>query len=876
MHKPIGVILFLMISCSAFGQLEVDTVINGVSYYKKRHYSLTPTNFEPKIDGKLNDECWKEGKWESNFVQYSPAEGAAASQITSFKIKYDFKNVYIGAKCYDNEPDKMQPLFNSRDVFSGDMVGFAFDSYFDKKSAYEFVMTSAGQKIDLKHIGDYKWDLNWNAVWDGAVSVSDSGCTCEMKIPLSQLRYIDKPEQTWGMLVWRLIRRNSEESHWQLIPRNSPAIVDQFGIIDGITNIKQPRQVEISPYASVKFTPENKLTRIPDQTYKPMQSGYGVDAKIGIASNLVLDLTVNPDFGQIETDPSELNLTSYETFFDEKRPFFLESRDLFDFDIAEAQMFYSRRIGQSMLYNPALLPGESINIPKQSAILGAAKLTGKTSNGLSIGIIESVINKEIASISSPDTAFSRTVNPYTNYFVGRIKKEYNNAQTIVGGMITGTNKFITDNYLGQQLSRNSYSGGLDFVQYFKRKTYYVEGKAIVSSINGTEQGITFIGNQNVHRFQRPDASYLQHDSATTFLTGTGGEMKIGKQGGKWRYSLAGSWLSPNLDINDAGYIRQSDLINQGTALSYVITKPKGILLNYSVLLNQDASWSFGNELINSRIKVTFNSKFKNFWVFNTNLSRNTAYLDPRILRGGPALANIPYWTYFVSPGTSSAKNLSVSITYQFRYNEDNLYSFSQFSANIKWLLLSRIRLVGNISYTQNKIEQQYITGKTIQNGDLFLFGSLNQNILQFIFRAAVFITPEFSLEYYGNPYLSIGDYSKFKKVNDSHSQDINQRFTQYKENEISYSESDSKYHVYDQLIGSYDFRNPDFNFAEFRSNLVFKWEYKLGSVLYFVWSHNRTYDQKISSMSQSDNFDNLWKVPAKNVFMVKLNYWFGI
>ncbi len=876
MHKILIFSLVLFYSYTLSGQPEVDTIINGVSYYKKRQYTLTRTSVPPAIDGKLDDKCWSEGKWESNFTQYSPTEGAKVSQQTDFKIRYDYNNIYIGAKCFDSEPEKMDQDFSSRDIFSGDMIGFAFDSFFDKKSGYEFVMTSAGQRIDLKHIGDYKWDFNWNGVWDGAVTLIDSGWFCEMKIPLSQLRYIDKPQQEWGMHVWRWVRRNSEESHWQLLPRNSPAIVDQFGIIDGISNIKAPRQVEISPYGSVKFIPGNELTRAGTGGSNPVKLGYGIDTKIGIASNMILDLTINPDFGQVEADPSELNLTSYETFFEEKRPFFLESSDLFDFKLADAQMFYSRRIGQAPQYNPEVFDGESINRPERSVILGAAKLTGKTGDGLSVGIIESVVNLERVSVFSQDTSYRLTVNPYTNYLVGRIRKEINKTQTIAGGMITGTNRFITDNFLEEQLNRSSYSGGFDLIQYFKRKTYFIEGKTIFSSVRGSEQSISYVGNQNVHRFQRPDATYLKLDSSAQTLSGTGGELKIGKQGGQWRYTLGGAWFSPNLELNDVGYLRQSDLINENLSLEYVINKPKGLFLNYSIMMDQDASWTFGNELINSKIRLTLKSKFKNFWSINTHLTRNFTYLDPRILRGGPALTSIPFWTYFCSISTSSAKDLSITGSYQIRRNEDDHYTFSQLSANLKWLPFKRMRLTGIMNYTQNRLDQQYILGKKNDLQNLYLFGSLNQNILEFTFRTALYVTPEFSVEYYGSPYLSVGDYSNFRKVNDSHSMDYDDRYRKYGENELDYSENDSRYFINDADFGTFNFINPDFNFAEFRSNLILKWEYHLGSVIYLVWTHNRTYDQKISNMSQSDNFKSLTDMAGNNVFMIKFNYWFTI
>ena len=270
-------------------------------------------------------------------------------------------------------------------------------------------------------------------------------------------------------MIWRRLERNQEDSFWQIIPKNATSMVYLFGELNGINDIKPSRQLEISPYLSLKYTPGNDLTRLPDETYKPFNYGAGLDSKIGVSSNLILDLSINPDFGQVEADPSVLNLTSYETFFEEKRPFFLEGKDIFSFDLAGSQLFYSRRIGQAPRYSPLLNNNERINSPLQTTILGATKLTGKTSDGLSVGVMEIVTGLETASISSADTLYRRTVNPYTNYFVGRIKKEFNKANTIFGGMFTSSNKIINENYLREQLYTNSYTGGLDFIHYMKKQ-----------------------------------------------------------------------------------------------------------------------------------------------------------------------------------------------------------------------------------------------------------------------------------------------------------------------------------------------------------------------------------------------------------------------
>jgi hypothetical protein len=876
MYRILLFSILVVLSNIAAGQAKVDTIIDGVSYYEKRSYTATKTSLVPKIDGRLDDACWEQGLWTGQFTQYNPDEGSPPSQQSEFKVLYDYNNIYVAFICQDSLPEKMLTKYNSRDIFSGDMIGIAFDSYFDKKTAYEFVLTSAGQKIDLKHIGDYLWDLNWNAVWDGATLKSDSGWAAEMTIPLSQLRYIDQPEQVWGLHSWRWIDRGNEESNWHLLPRNAPSIVDQFGIMHGVKDIKPSRQVEFSPYASVKFSPENENTRIPDAPYRPTQFGGGLDTKIGISSNMVLDLTINPDFGQVEADPSELNLTSYETFFDEKRPFFLEGRDIFDFKMAESQMFYSRRIGQGPQYVPGLNDGETLKYPQQTNILGAAKITGKTRNGLSIGIIESLTARAFATISSPDTLYDKNVSPHTNYAVGRIKKEYNDANTIIGGMFTSANKFINDNYLEDQLYNNAFSGGLDFIHYFNNKVYFIEGKSVVSSITGSEESISHLGQQYLHGFQRPDADHLTLDTTLTSMVGSGGGINLGKQGGKWRYSAGASWSSPSLELNDLGYLRQADMISENLTASYVITEPKGAIRDYSIQLDQNAAGSFGGELIDSKVGISFKTGFMNLWKIFGGAGRDFATLDPRVLRGGPALATNPLWRYVGKMGTSRAKDISFTASFEQAVNEDKLYNYRKMAAGILWLPIDRIRLNTVITHTKFSQNQQYILETSPGSEPIYLMGSLDQKILNLTLRAQLFITPELSLEYYGSPYLSMGDYSVFKKVSDPHSRDYTSRFYEYQSHEIEFDDQDNTYLITDPEEGEFEFTNPDFNFAQFRSNLVFRWEYKLGSVFYFVWSHEQTHDELTSRMDQGDNIANLIGTPSKNVFMVKFNYWFTL
>jgi len=318
---------FLLMSSVLVNAQNLDSLLNNKRVYNSVNIGDLPL---PKIDGLLDDEIWSLGEWQGDFTQQQPVGNVDGTEKTFVKVLYDHSSLFVAIICQDDEPHLIRDIFDRRDELSGDMAGIAIDSYYDKKTAFEFTLSASGQKIDLKHLGDYLWDFNWNAVWDGATSKNDTSWVAEMRIPFSQIRYTNREEHVWGMHVWRWINRKQEEDQWQYIPLQAPAMVYLFGELKGVKNIRESRQVEFLPYV---------LSSIE----KP------ADAKVGISSDYTLDLTINPDFGQVEADPSVLNLTSFETFYEEKRSFFLEGNEIFDFELDGDIPYYSMRIGRELI-----------------------------------------------------------------------------------------------------------------------------------------------------------------------------------------------------------------------------------------------------------------------------------------------------------------------------------------------------------------------------------------------------------------------------------------------------------------------------------------------------------------------------------------------
>ncbi len=401
---------------------------------------------KPRIDGVLDDPCWQEGEWTGNYRQNMPTEGARPSQKTELKILYDDENIYVAILAYDNEPDKIDRQMTRRDERLGDIVGVNFDSYFDHRTGFEFNLTAAGCKMDLIVTND-GFDANWNPIWDGRTGPMDSGWIAEMQIPLSQLRYGKQEAQVWGLHAWRWINRNRESDHWNLIPRDNAGLLYYFGELHGMNNLPKISRMEFMPYTLAKMEVYPKTEGDPYKDGFDPSAAIGLDGKFGLGSNFTVDYTINPDFGQVEADPSDLNLTAFETYYEEKRPFFIEGRNIFDYGFDDNQLFYSRRIGHLPMYEYIPDSGEYTNQPDYTSILGALKLTGKTRKGLSVGVVESLTSREYTEISSGEGERKMVAEPLTNYFVGRVQQDLNQSNTIIGGMFTSTLRDIDHDYL---------------------------------------------------------------------------------------------------------------------------------------------------------------------------------------------------------------------------------------------------------------------------------------------------------------------------------------------------------------------------------------------------------------------------------------------
>ncbi|MBS0011880.1 MAG: carbohydrate binding family 9 domain-containing protein, partial [Bacteroidales bacterium] len=557
--------------------------VYGQETEKKKYYEAVRIENAPSIDGILDDEAWLQNHWEGGLIQHEPYENRPPSQETEFKICYDDVHLYVAIKAFDSFPDSITNRMSRRDNADGDMVFIGLDSYHDLRTLFVFGVSSAGVRFDMiiSNNGQNE-DPSWDPIWQAKTKIHDWGWAAEMKIPFTQLRFQKNSDEVWGMIMARQIFRHSEMSFWPAIPRDAPGVVHLAGELGGLGEIEPRKQFDIMPYGVAAYNTYEPEEGNPFMTGSDPRLKAGLDAKIGVTNNLTLDLTILPDFGQVEADPSEVNLSAFETFFQEKRPFFIEGNSITSFnvglgegDVGNDNLFYSRRIGRRPHGYPSIENNEYADVPTFTNILGAAKLTGKTKNGVSVGFIESVTSEVKAKIDSAGQRSTQVVEPLSNYSLARVQKDFNKGNTIIGGAVTNTIRRLDETGM-DYLHKNATTGGLDFTRYFKDKNYMLSTSIYMSHVEGTTEAITRTQMSSARYYQRPDADHVELDTDRTSLTGFGGKLQAGKIGGKWNFVLMSNWKSPGLEINDMGYQREADQVVNVLWTGYNFTEPFSI------------------------------------------------------------------------------------------------------------------------------------------------------------------------------------------------------------------------------------------------------------------------------------------------------------
>jgi len=848
--------------------------------YHTKHINPHP----PELNGFSDDPCWDKVEWESGFIQSQPYENSAPSQPTRFKIMYDEKNVYAFIRAFDNEPGKIERRVSRRDQTDGDTVYLMLDSYFDKRTAFVFKVSAAGCKADgiITNNGNSE-DYSWDPIWDVKTGIDKEGWSAELAIPLSQLRFASGENLVWGLQVGRNLFRKNETSIWQFISRKAPGLVHLFGELHGFQNLRSTRHKQLLPYTV------GKLQYAPAQPGNPFQNDHtqaltaGLDGKLGVTSDLTLDLTVNPDFGQVEADPSVVNLTGYETYFAEKRPFFIEGKNILNFTITPGDgdfsmdtPFYSRRIGRAPQGQPATGTGEYLNMPLNTSILGAFKLTGKTKSGLSIGIMEGLTAREHADIGFFGPERRETVEPLTNYFAMRLQQDFRGGASQVGAIVTSLHRDLRNTNL-DFLHKQAYSGGIDFSHTWKNRSYYISGNILFSHVQGTPEAILRTQLSPAHLFQRPDADHVEVDPDRTSLQGYGGTLSLGKNGNGLLFATGVTWRSPGLEMNDMGYLRNADMAMQWIWANYPIIKPFSIFRRVSFNFNQWSGWNFSGTQIFAGGNIGVNATFKNNWGIGLSLNRQQAALSQSILRGGPSLRIPGGWNYSIGLNSDNRKKVTVSLGAGLFQGENQSRESWSASLNARYQPSRNFSFSIQPSYSENQNHLQYVAAREWNGEKRYLMALIEQKSLAMTIRFDLCLTPELSIQFYGQPFISQGKYSAFKAVTTPRADLWTDRFHIFTGDEIGLDDGQAEYSIDENGDGQTDYRfpKPDFNILEFRSNLVLRWEFRPNSILYLVWSQGRGANRIDQELNFGSTFGELIHLPSTHIFLAKFTYSFN-
>jgi hypothetical protein len=867
-------------------------VADSIKIKKPAEFQLQAHRVESgtvSIDGYLEESIWESARVATNFTQHTPDTGEPASQKTEVRFLYDDDYLYIGARMYDQNPDEIAATLFRRDGNEySDWFLVGIDSYNDNRTAFVFGVNPRGVRKDYLIYNDNQDDMSWDAVWEASASVDENGWTAELRIPLSQLRYNGEVGETksWGINFSREIARNGESSFWAPTLPDDSGIVSHFGRVNNLRELPEKNRLEVLPYLS------SQLDRSPGDNRNPFYNQYdisynvGGDIKYGMSSNMTLTATVNPDFAQVEVDPAVVNLSAFETFYPERRPFFLEGSEIFNFgfrsniDLGETpQLFYSRRIGRTP---QGTVPGnpEFTDRPSQTPIAGAIKLSGKTSDGWSLGLINALTLEQNASYSTAgDEIQSIAVEPLTNYTVGRVKRDFREGHTVIGLMANSIYRDLTVPTLESTLADQAFSGGLDFEHSWQDRKYRFNGRFAGSHVSGSPEVLSRLQQSSARYFQRPDAEHLDLDPDLTSMQGLYGDVMFTSQTRNWMSQFRAYQISPGFEVNDMGFQSAADRRTFTGMLIHTQPSPVGILRNFNLWVATASTWNTDGDYVMNLHGTGGFIRFQNFWSVNYEVLGSMRSLDDRLTRGGPIAQSPSSFRLNFNINTDSRKDFRVSLrSNQKRTEMGEWNQYYGFNLRYRPHPAANISLEPSLSKNFNKT--QYVTAvsdaeATTTFGNRYVFAELEQTTIATAIRMEWTFTPDISLQMFAQPFVSVGSFDRYKQLDRPKNMD----YSVYGDDtgSVYYDEATGQYEIDPDGSGNseFNFANPDFNFRSLRGNAVLRWEFRPGSTLFFVWQQNRTSRESIGSLNMGHDYGELFRTPADHTFMVKFSYWLG-
>jgi hypothetical protein len=864
------------------------------------------------IDGRLDEGAWARAKPITQFRQSQPNDGAPASLPTEVRILYDDDALYIGARMTDPQgPTSIHAPLARRDQLldaSGNNGSFnslttdkliiSLDPYHNHIDEAWFEVNPAGVRGD-----QFNGDPSWDPIWDAAAQVDAQGWTAEIRIPYSQLRFSRDTAQLWGMQIQRYDDRLNEQDMWSYRKRNESGGPAFFGHLEGIVIANRPRQVELLPYVVSKGQFKYANPKDPYHNSSDLGVNAGADLKYLLTSNLTLDATLNPDFGQVEVDPASLNLSAFETYYDEQRPFFVAGRSSFSFGGASCMfcsnfsglgVFYSRRIGRPPQLTGYV--GEQVgstgfaDTPDNARILGAAKVTGRTNGGYSIGVLDAVANKVdsryITAAGAPE--LTQAVEPLTNYFVGRVKKELRQGATTIGAIVTSTTRALgSDSVMQNRLRGDATAVGLDWSHAWDRRTYRWRGSAVVSDVRGTASAIDLTQQSSAHYFQRPDRTVqsdglfdASYDPTRTALRGYGFYTRLAKENGDWLWETAQNWRSPGFEVNDLAYLDRADYKWMNFNVGRQFVSPKKYYRNIFTTVGGQQEFNYDGLRTDRQAQAYYGMELPNYWNLRTFYIHRWTDDDDRLTRGGPVVKHTGYDFGHFQVSTDARRKAVFDVTVEGLSGVDGPSSTFTFSPGVALKPAPSIFIQFSPMYNSDLGVAQYVTkiaDTTAKSfgGHRYVFSSIRTKTMSLDTRVNWTFRPDLTLQLFAQPFVATGAYSSFSEFAAPRSV----RKLVYGRDVGTITRDASGTYTVDPDNGGpakpFSFGDPNFTYRSLRGTAVLRWEYRPGSTMFFVWTQQRSGVDPFGDFQFQRDYSGIFRDRPDNVFLVKATWWIG-
>jgi len=842
-----------------------------------------------RIDGVLDENAWQ-GEGSSGFRQSEPADGAEATEKTTVWVAFDEDNLYIAARMFDSRPDAIVSRLGRRDdEVESDWFTFAVDPYYDRRSGFQFSVNPAGAILDGTLFNDEGKDMTWDGVWDYAARLDERGWTVEMRIPYDQLRFKQQEAYTWGVNFFRTIKRKNEVCAFAWIPREESGYVSRFAPLTGIREIRPHRLLEFLPYTMARAYASPMVPGDPFRTGTAYDGNIGFDMRASLRTHLTLSLTVNPDFGQVEVDPAVINISDQETYYAEKRPFFVEGADIFRFGYGGAntvrnlgwsdpRFFYSRRIGRSPQgYVPSV---GYVDYPDWTNILGAGKVTGKLGDGWNLGLMSAVTGREFADVDLEGDRFAHEVEPLSFYGVVRTLKEFNGGFSGLGFISTGLWRDSRTPGLESLLPQQALTFGVDSWTFLDSdRAWVITGWLGGTRIQGSETAMTRVQRSSLHYYQRPDVDYVSVDPTATSLTGWAGRLYLNKQKGNFVFNTAVGAMSPGFHAMDMGYHARGDKINGHLEAGYQSFRPGRALRTWRLTLATYQSYDFGGVRFDEYYVLDARTQFLNYWNATLYLSYDPNRYSHYFTRGGP-LAAYPWGIMRrLSIRTDDRRPVVLGLSGHYRTHPFGAYNYSVGVA-LEWKPSGNFRLSAGPYYSWRHSVGQYITQvvdplKIETYGARYVMSDVIQETASLELRVDWTFTPRLSLQAYLQPFIGVGDFFKYKELRAARTFE----FDVYGEGDSTITREGQVYTVDPDGPGPappFSFLDRDFNLKSLRGTVVLRWEYRPGSTLFVVWTQNRADYAYAGDFDFARDVSLLFRAAGDNIFLFKFNYRFTL